>query len=88
MVINDTSSVGINNQKKIDYKIYPNPTTGYVFIQAGDEVTYEIYDYLGQFLEKGTTNKINLDSYKEGYYFIKIINQNNLFDVKKILLIK
>lgn len=71
--------------------IYPNPTTGTIFIDNIDNVSLEIVDMLGQIIKRKSNIKnsaeINISEYPNGTYFIRIINGNTIVN-KKINLIK
>lgn len=77
--INDESLSVVDSEHKTIY-IYPNPTSGKVFINFRDKDTYtiEVYTTLGQKILKTKANNhnysINLSQYKQGIYFIKIFN--------------
>jgi len=69
-----TSSISEN---KLDFNVYPNPSTGIINITNDEksELNYELYNMNGQLLERGTTiNKINLRN--KGLHYLRIHDQN------------
>ncbi len=80
------------NNTDIDYMnvdIYPNPTTGLVYIDGGENANISIYDMLGQIVysDKKTSNRkvIDVSSYNSGSYIVKIIKNNKIMIQKLIL---
>lgn len=75
----------IKNTNKTSQSIcYPNPANKYLFIEnnsfTGNDYNIEIYNNKGQLLSITNYNtskiKINLDKYKNGLYFYRIIDYN------------
>ncbi len=68
--------------------IYPNPTTGNLFIESEKQISIAIYNQLGQLLlnKQITESKtqIDLSSFSKGLYFIKI-NDGEKVKVKEIV---
>ncbi len=79
------------------FEVYPNPTTGIVNIRALNQgldiTTIEIYDALGRKTHVNTDNygpyeyQINMQSYPEGLYVLRIKSGNYVIN-KKIILSK
>jgi len=75
------------------FSCYPNPTSGQVHIQLSDvlnkEYSISLCDYTGQVVAdySGTSTDFNLDlsSYKQGMYLIKIISGTSVYTEKVIL---
>lgn len=67
--------------------IYPNPTTGIVTIRGCENCGAEIYDTLGRLIQKSQLNNhyIDLSSLVNGSYILKIINQEKIIKVEKII---
>ncbi len=74
---------------QIDFRVYPNPTTqGYVYIHMGDEnaerLNYQIkvFNLQGQKMMQATFSEPNYQlstqAWAEGYYLIKISNQEGV----------
>ncbi len=82
------SVLGINDVNEINVTIYPNPTTGMIYIEGILDFNYKIYSISGQLLESKKNNQklIDLTNQKIGIYFIKIYNNNkeNISTIKVI----
>lgn len=68
-------------------KVYPNPTTGLVYISHKDLVKkYELYNQLGQIIKQEKVNSeiISLDEFQPGIYFLKLINESSIETIKLI----
>lgn len=76
----------IDKDKQI--KIYPNPTSGFVTIEADKIEKLEFYNLRGQVLvqSKPNSNKyvLNINNRKKGIYFVKIETEGGVF-VEKII---
>ncbi|HON18205.1 MAG TPA: T9SS type A sorting domain-containing protein [Salinivirgaceae bacterium] len=74
------SYVGIDEETKIEYALFPNPTTGMVTIQndLGRELTIGVFDLSGKELlhNKSTDTKIAFDisGLSNGVYIVRIAN--------------
>ncbi|MCK3682713.1 PKD domain-containing protein [Maribellus sp. YY47] len=72
-------------------KVYPNPTTDYVNIKI-DEIgfndIYSIYDIGGKLLAQGqissSDTRVNLSTYPQGIYMIRIANNDRIHNMKII----
>jgi hypothetical protein len=75
--------VGVNEfySSDLEIKIYPNPSSGNVFLETEHTVQISIFDALGKLisqkeLEKGM-HRIDLSDYNSGVYLLKITNSKN-----------
>ena len=74
------ASLSSNNFALESISVYPNPTKDVLNIsipsELGSNITYDIYNYLGQIVTKSTSSNsnfsINTSSYSTGVYFIKL----------------
>ncbi len=86
---NNTLSIedsGTKNSSSI--KIYPNPTTGKLYISGVYSGTIEVYDSMGKSLIKKSSNTINsvdLSTYPKGLYLVKITQETGVTVFKTIL---
>lgn len=80
--ISDIKSKIINS----DIKIFPNPASTYINIDAGNEkiTAWELLDNSGKNILKGTSNQINVQSLPQAMYLLKI-NTVNRQVTKKVL---
>jgi hypothetical protein len=71
-----------------DLKIYPNPSSNYIFIKGNLEIIneIEIFTMSGQKLLqlKDGFDRINVESFESGIYFIKIYSSNASKTIKLI----
>ena len=83
---NPLTSIQVNEQM-IAYKIYPNPTSDFIFINTHNLIKEaSIYNLVGQKMEsKLDNNKINVSNLTNGTYFIKINDQTGSFQTSKFI---
>lgn len=87
------TATGINENENWSsgISIYPNPTTSSfnVTIPASQTSFIEIYNSLGALVHQQTTateqNTINLSNQPNGLYFVKVINENGVIGMQKII---
>ena len=63
------------NESELPIKVYPNPTTGLVTVETGDEAMISVYNQLGQcVLQKNATGTVTLDlqHVAAGLYLVRI----------------
>lgn len=86
----ECGTVSNEDFEKTNIKLYPNPTTGKIYIET-DEIlnTYEVYNIVGQRLLRGTfiSNEasISLENMSSGTYFIKLQTQKGTVVTEKII---
>ena len=72
---------GITDDKIINIKIYPDPTSSQLIIEKVQPVNtnYEIYNLIGQLQKQGKlqgeTTTINIESLANGMYYLKVAGQ-------------
>jgi len=87
--------VGIDELPELGFQIkaFPNPTRDLITLEV-DEVgienlTFRVYDINGQFLISqkftGLSNKINLEYYPSGVYFLRVLKGVELIKTFKII---
>jgi hypothetical protein len=65
---------------------WPNPTTGILHLEADDVQTIEVYNLMGQsMLQCGASDELDLSQFKNGVYFIRIIDVLGKSTVHKVL---
>jgi hypothetical protein len=76
----------------VDFKVYPNPTTGAFSVEAAERVAkVEIYNTVGQLVQSETAAnrdfkfQMNLNTTNKGLHIAKIYFENNGVAVQKIL---
>lgn len=67
-------------------EVYPNPTSGILYVDMEDSFDAIIYNYQGQVVKKlyGINAQIEMSGLKGGIYFVEIRTDDNAF-VKKVL---
>ena len=68
-------------------EIYPNPSKNIINLKSITDYNYEIYDISGKTLIKernNNNNKINIESLKNGIYFLRIFKDKQVI-IKKII---
>lgn len=88
----DEVVIGINEITKTDSErlIYPNPSTGIIFLNKITPVQILVFDVFGKKvveLPKAVYNKIDLSHLSNGVYFLNI-SDNNTSQVEKIIISK
>jgi hypothetical protein len=88
-----TSTVGMDEVTKFDYKLYPNPANGVVNLvlpEISGDVKFVLYNMVGSEVLRQTvvqgSNNINCESLQNGVYFYSIILNNNLVETKKLII--
>ncbi|PCJ25514.1 MAG: hypothetical protein COA97_07540 [Flavobacteriales bacterium] len=57
---------------KLEWVVYPNPTTGILNIELEDNFTVDVYNVLGELIITSSAHKIDLTSFQNGIYFVLI----------------
>ena len=88
------STLGFKNNTKLNYKVYPNPSSGILNIDFDDEINevkITIFNALGQVIKSEIPSKssqtLNLSELVNGIYFVEI-KQNNSKQINKIIIKK
>ena len=57
--------------------VYPNPTHGIIKISPDRNLEFIVFDINGTIISKGFGNTINLSSFANGVYFLRLKTQNS-----------
>jgi len=78
---------GIHNQNTNGLKIYPNPVSDMLYIDAGEPVRYKITDTSGRVIidQVAEQNRIDTGPLHDGIYFIQVVLENHSVVIKKFL---
>ena len=91
LVVDSNNKVVENVIKVEDNKValYPNPTSGIVYVKLDKSFDAVVYNYQGQVVMRKTNNdgQIDLSSLNTGIYFLEIRENNNVM-IEKIILTK
>ncbi len=79
--------LSVNEINANDVNVYPNPTTGVVYVDMDESFDAVIYNYQGQMVKRlcGNNNQIDMSELSSGMYFVEIKTNDNTI-VKKVLL--
>lgn len=77
----------------LEYKVYPNPTSGQIILTIkpfdGDNFRYRLYDLNGILLQdkriESEESEISLESYSYSIYFLKVIDDFQEIKIFKII---
>jgi hypothetical protein len=84
-------AVGVDEQIALHFSIYPNPTTGHVFVEGNwqNKTSIRIFNLLGREVQHSFSSsqreKIDISAFPGGIYFIKITS-GDTEKVEKIVL--
>ena len=66
-------------------RVYPNPTTGILFIQDESMTSLQILDLTGRVLLQSKEKEINLETYTAGLYIVKLFEKTGQTTTLKLL---
>ncbi|MBI1184832.1 DUF5011 domain-containing protein [bacterium] len=68
---------GMNDFNTTDLQIYPNPSRGLFYIKSkADLLTYQVFNSTGELVATGRNATINLTSFADGLYYVKVYTKN------------
>ena len=62
---------------KEEFFVYPNPTNGIIKISPDNKLEFSVFDVNGIIILKGYGDTIDLSSFANGVYFLKLKTQNS-----------
>ncbi len=74
-------TVGVDSEQAGELSVYPNPANDILYISAGAQVNYIVFNAMGQMSLIGKTladGSLNISSLNSGIYFIHILNGDNI----------
>ena len=80
-IIQDASTTGINDMKKNQNLVYPNPATNSLFLNSEvQDALISIYDSKGKMIvnKKANTSEINISNLRNGIYTIRIASKSEV----------
>lgn len=79
-------STALSFVSRSDFKVYPNPFSDNIFIDAKHILSVEVFDIKGNIISVcKAQNEINLAFLKQGIYFVRIKNADNETFMSKIV---
>ncbi|WP_168796678.1 T9SS type A sorting domain-containing protein [Cognatitamlana onchidii] len=83
------STLSLDDKSKSTFKIYPNPSNGFITIKGKENMELSIYNTTGQMVYKTTyspsNNQIDLSNLKSGVYIIEGKADSSIFRTKLII---
>jgi hypothetical protein len=90
-IVIDTATIGLPEVNKNEITVYPNPASHVLNINNIRNSTVYVYNMLGEVVasirDADTNNKINVSSFAEGTYMVKVFGNKDVF-TKMINIIK
>ena len=85
----DVIEVGLNEINAKDVNVYPNPTSGMIYVNCDDSFDAVVYNYQGQVVMRKNNNdgQIDLSDLRTGVYFLEI-RENDKLMIERIILTK
>lgn len=77
-------------EQKNEIQVYPNPTTGKIWVHfnTNENYKYVLFDSKGILIKRGEIHQeksINMSNLASGYYMLKILGKNTVYNKKIIL---
>ena len=78
--LNTTTGIADVSNKGINVSVYPNPATSFIFVEASENSTVQLFDLNGKQIYSKTNvianqkEELNVQNLAEGIYFIKVYN--------------
>lgn len=85
------TALGVSDMDENNFIIYPNPATSEIQIKSNDHsfTSFEVFDIRGRSLTsgklQGSTNTIDVSSFKNGVYFVNVTTSQGTSQIKKII---
>jgi hypothetical protein len=75
----------VEEKESVDPIIYPNPTSGMIYISnVKERYEFQIFDLTGKLLLTGKETEIDLSSFPDGLYFLKITTNSEVITKKVV----
>ncbi len=83
-------TVAVNDPFLTDIKLYPNPSNGHFVVETNICLDMRIYDLSGRLINSGHLssghNNINMSERESGMYIVKLISENKVSKLMKIVI--
>jgi hypothetical protein len=76
-----SSFVGVDENGKISFNAYPNPTTDLISVVYEGQFSYQVINLIGEVVTSGTANNqqiISLKDFANGTYVVKVMSGENV----------
>ncbi|MFH0757293.1 MAG: T9SS type A sorting domain-containing protein [Bacteroidota bacterium] len=77
------SFTGPDQNKKL--RVYPNPTSGILHIEAASLEHIEVFDVFGKLIHESGNNTFDFSPLPQGCYYVKCYDLNHEFSVRKVI---
>ena len=78
--------MGLEPISKVEYSIFPNPTTDFITIETSDAIkNITLSNVLGQVIYEGNSKQITMSSFSNGLYLMKVAFENGCLVTEKII---
>lgn len=81
-------TVGIEENEASSFRVFPNPATNMINVEAQGYEQYQLVNMLGQTVSSNSLNngtaQINVSNLSNGVYFVRLINGNNVETIKVV----
>jgi len=87
IVYQDEILIGIEDHFKLEFTLYPNPSSGVIYIESNSAINnIQVYDVLGRLVleQNNPSNQIDVYSLNSGLLFVKIETDKGVL-VKKVI---
>src|SRR5690606_15042549 len=83
----EVTTLGVSDFQKIQIKLYPNPTSGLLYIETSQELQgYEVYNLIGQMTLNGNyTGSIDIKDVNNATYNIRLTTPNGAVFTEKVI---
>lgn len=90
LAIEDTTTTFINDDRKLAFKVYPNPSSGQFKIggiKQNEHIYYHIYDLNGRIVKSGSQaninqSEINISHLPNGLYILRCVSSETTFQTR------
>lgn len=87
-ILIENSTVGIEENEASSVRVFPNPATNMINVEAQGYEQYQLVNMLGQTVSSNSLNngtaQINVSNLSNGVYFVRLINGNNVETIKVV----
>jgi hypothetical protein len=78
--------LGLDPISKVEYSIYPNPTTDRITLETSDAIKkITLSNGLGQVVYEGNSKQISMSNFSNGLYLMKVAFENGCNVTEKII---
>lgn len=83
-ILVSTEAVGIAEAEQDAVSVYPNPTTGMLYVDGEGIVSVEVLDINGRVMMTSTANRVDISGLSNGIYMVRTVTNNGV-SLKKVV---